>query len=145
MKLDALLAEFEGALPDEALELLIELGDKLPRVSPARAAGQLPGECRIPECQTPVYLWIDVVDGRLNLEAAVPEESPTVRGFVSLLVQGLADEPAHEVARLPDDLLPCLGLDSTLGMQRRSGFKGIVARIKRDAARAAQSGTPAAG
>jgi cysteine desulfuration protein SufE len=144
MKLDELLAEFDGALPDEALELLIDLGDALPPVSPQRAAAALPAECRVEECQTAVYLWVDVVEGRLWLEAVVPEQSPTVRGFVSLLVQGLTDEPAELAAGIPDDLLPRLGLDSTLGMQRRAGFRGILARIKREAARGVATGREAA-
>ena len=130
MKLHEYLADFEGAEPEEALEMLIEFSDRLPPLSAGRAAGQMPASCRIQECQTPVYLWIDREGEQVRLEAAVPEQSPTVRGFVALLVEGLAGASPAEIAALPDDFLPLLGLASTLGMTRHKGFRGIVARIK---------------
>jgi cysteine desulfuration protein SufE len=134
LKLFDYLAEFEGADPEEALEILIEFSDRLPAVSAARAQEGTPARCRIEECQTPVFLWVDFDGGTLRLEAAVTEKSPTVRGFVALLVEGLSGAKAAEVAGLPDDFLPLLGLESTLGMTRRRGFRGIVSRIKRAAA-----------
>ena len=134
MKLHEFLADFQGAQPEDALEMLMEFGDRLPAPSAERAAAGRPPQCRIQECQTPVYLWADVVDGKLRLEAVVPEESPTVRGFVALLVEGLSGASPAEVAGLPDDFLPLLGLTSTLGMTRQKGFRGIVQRIKREAA-----------
>jgi cysteine desulfuration protein SufE len=134
LKLHEFLADFEGADPEEALEMLMEFGDKLPALSAGRAAEGTPLRCRIQECQTPVYLWVDVVDGTLRLEAVVPEESPTVRGFVALLVEGMRGAAPADAEALPDDLLPLLGLSATLGMTRHRGFRGIVARIKREAA-----------
>ncbi len=135
MKLPELLADFEGADPEESLEMLMDYGNRLPPLSPARAGlGELAQECRIQECQTAVYLWVDVQDGKVQLEALVPEKSPTVRGFVALLVEGLSGATPAEVAQLPDDFLPILGLSATLGMTRQRGFRGIVARIKRETA-----------
>jgi cysteine desulfuration protein SufE len=134
LKLDELLADFAGADPEEALEMLMEFGDQLPDLSPARLAEGTPSRCRIQECQTPVYLWVDIVDGKLRLEAEVPEQSPTVRGFVGLLVTGLSGASPTDVLELPDDFLPLLGLSATLGMTRQKGFRGIVTRIKREAA-----------
>ncbi len=134
MRIQELLADFEGADPEEALDMLMEFGDELPALSAARAVEGTPPRCRIHECQTPVFLWVDIVDGQMRLEAAVPEESPTVRGFVGLLVTGINGASPAEVAELPDDFLPVLGLSATLGMTRRKGFRGIVMRIKREAA-----------
>lgn len=132
MKLDELLMEFEGVDPEDALEMLIDFSDSLPAVSAGRAGSALQG-CRVQECQTPVDLWVDVIDGKVHLEAYVPEKSPTVRGFVSMLIEGLADSTPDEIRRLPDDLLPRLGLAETLGMTRQRGFRGIIAFIKREA------------
>ncbi|MGE5191260.1 MAG: SufE family protein [Deltaproteobacteria bacterium] len=134
MKLYEFLADFKGADPEEALEILMEFGDKLPALSDGRVVEGTPPQCRIRECQTPVYLWVDVVDGRMRLEAVVAEESPTVRGFVGLLVEGLSGASPADVAKLPEDFLPLLGLSATLGMTRQKGFRGIVTRIKREAA-----------
>lgn len=131
MRLDELLSDFADVDPEEALEQLIELAEKLPPLSSGRAAASVPSECRVLECQTPVDLWVDVKDGKVSLEAFVPEKSPTVRGFVALLIEGLSDATPEEILRLPDDLLPQLGLAETLGMTRQRGFRGIIARIKR--------------
>jgi cysteine desulfuration protein SufE len=68
----------------------------------------------------------------VQIEASVPEKSPTVRGFVALLVEGLSGAQPAEVADMADDLLPRLGLTATLGMTRSQGFRGIVKRIKRE-------------
>src|SRR5207245_2688305 len=82
LKLHDFLAEFKDAEPVEALEMLVDFSEKLPPLSPGRAVEGEPPHCRIQECQTPVYLWFDVEEGRIRLEAMVPEKSPTVRGFV---------------------------------------------------------------
>lgn len=131
MKLDELLAEFSGLDPEDALEMLMEFSEKLPAVSPGRNSVAPPADCRIHECQTPVFLWVDTPGGRVHVEAVVPEQSPTVRGFVALLAEGLEGATTEDVLGLPDDLLPALGLSETLGMTRRRGFRGILARIKR--------------
>jgi cysteine desulfuration protein SufE len=138
LKLPEFLADFADADPEEALEMLIETSERLPPLSPGRAAEGEPVSCRVQECQTPVYLWVDVVGGKVHLEAAVPEQSPTVRGFVALLVEGLEGGSPAEIEELPDDFLPLLGLSATLGMTRRRGFRGIISRIKRKVAEGAE-------
>lgn len=132
MKLPELIADFADLDDEEKLELLVELSDDLPAPSAGHSAGQQSETCRVQECQTPVYLWVDVVDGRVRLEADVPKKSPTVRGLVALMVTGLADASPEEVAGIPDDMVGHLGLQKALGMQRQQGFRGVVARIKRD-------------
>lgn len=139
MKLEESLAEFADVEPEEALEMLMEFGEQLPPLSPDRDAEQLPATCLVRECQTPVYLWVDVINGHMRLEAFVTEKSPTVRGLVALLVDGLQGATPHEVLNLPDNLLPQLGLQETLGMTRQRGLAGVIARIKR-VAREASTG-----
>src|SRR5262245_26099900 len=112
----------------------IDFSEQLPPLSAGRIREGQPARCRIQECQTPVYLWVDVTDGHVRLEAAVPDKSPTVRGFVALLVEGISGASPAEVEALPDDFLPLLGLSETLGMTRQKGFRGIVKRIKREVA-----------
>jgi cysteine desulfuration protein SufE len=134
LKLPELLADFADADPEEALEILIETAERLPPLSSGRAAQGQPSSCRVQECQTAVYLWVDADGGRVHLEAAVPEQSPTVRGFVALLVEGLEGGTPAEIEALPDDFLPLLGLSATLGMTRSRGFRGIISKIKREVA-----------
>lgn len=137
MKLPELLAEFDDVDPEDALEILMEFAERLPPATPGREAIPENAGCRIQECQTPVYLWVDVNAGTVHLEAIVPEKSPTVRGFVSLLVEGLEGASIAEIAQIPDDFLPLFGLEETLGMTRQRGFRGVVARIKREVAQKA--------
>ena len=112
--------------------MLIDFARTLPQ--PTGKHGLIAGNesCRVQECQTPVYLWVGVEDGKTAIEADVPEKSPTVRGLVSVIVEGIAGSNPQEVLDLPDDLLPILGLQEALGMQRQQGVRGMVARIKRD-------------
>ena len=132
MKLPELIADFDDLDDEEKLEMLVELSDELPTPSAGHSAGQQSESCRVQECQTPVYLWVDVVDGRVRLEADVPKKSPTVRGLVTLMIQGLNDSSPEDVAGIPDDMVGHLGLQKALGMQRQQGFRGVVARIKRE-------------
>ncbi|MGE3618462.1 MAG: SufE family protein, partial [Gemmatimonadales bacterium] len=69
-----------------------------------------------------------------RLAADVPRESPTVRGFVALLVEALDGQPAAAAAALPVDLLHLLRLDEALGMMRTQGLSAIVQRVRRTAA-----------
>ncbi len=90
------------------------------------------------ECQTPVFLWIEVdAEGKIVIQADVPRESPTVRGFVSLLQNRLSQATPDDVAAIPNDLLDLLGLTETLGMMRTQGLTAILQRVKRAVAAAA--------
>ena len=130
MKLESLFTEFDGLEPRERLELLIEFSDTLPELSDQRAAQPPPPQCRVAECQTAVDLWVDVVDGRVRIEATVPRQSPIVRGLVALLIDGINDAAIDDVLQMTDDLLNPLGLTETLGMTRQRGTRGLVAAIK---------------
>ncbi len=134
MKLDELLDEFRDLDAQESLETLIEFSRDLPDLSTERAKQREDSRRLVKECQTPVYLWVDLENGQLQLEAYVTERSPTVRGFVALLVVGLQGATTEQVSALPEDILSRLGLEETLGMTRRRGFSGLLRRIKRETA-----------
>jgi len=151
---DELTAELSQCDPEEALELLIDWGRQLPPLSPARAALPLSDDCRVRECQTAVHLWVGLTPAgaedeggarRVELEATVPEKSPTVRGLVALIVLGLTGEPVARVLATPVDLLATLGLDKVLGMQRRQGVQGVMQRIHSEVRRLLAEATPASG
>lgn len=134
-KLDRYIARFKAADRATRLEALLDFARKLPPLPPEREREK--ESHRVPECQTPVFLWVEVEAGRVRISADVPRESPTVRGFVSLLIHGLEDATPAEVAAVPDDLLHSFGLDETLGMLRMHGLTAIVQRVKRAVAAAA--------
>lgn len=131
MKLNDLIDELSELEPEEKLEWLVEFADQLPELSAARLGQPFPDLCLVRECQTPVHLWVESMEGRVHLEADVPRKSPTVRGLVALLVVGLDGEPISEALALPDDLVLHWKLGDVLGMTRQQGFRGVVARLKR--------------
>ena len=138
--LDTIIARFQAADRNTRLETLLDYSRKLPPLPPELESLKARGVNRVPECQTPVYLWVGLEAGKVRLHADVPRESPTVRGFIALLVKALDGGPAADVARVPDDLLDQLALSETLGMTRTQGLGAILSRVKRSVAAAAASG-----
>ena len=126
------LADYAEELADlddrEKLEFLVDL----PPLSAARAAEPFPSQCRVQECQTAVHLWVDVEGDTVRVEADVPRNSPTVRGLVALVIDVVSGLSPVEILRLPEDLLPGLGLQAALGMTRQQGLRGVMSRIQRE-------------
>src|SRR5690606_32957975 len=97
-------------LPEaERLQLLLEFSNELPEVS--EEVANHPEMCeRVAECQSPVYIYVEVSDGVVTMHATAPPEAPTTRGFASILVQGLTGLTADEVLAVPDDYPQSIGL-----------------------------------
>jgi cysteine desulfuration protein SufE len=129
--LETLIPRFKSADRTTRLEALLDYSKKLAPLPPRYATEEARGDHLVPECQTPVFLWVEIEEGRVHIHADVPPESPTVRGFISLLARSLDGVPRSEVAKVPDDLLDQLGLSETLGMTRTQGLTAILYRIKR--------------
>jgi len=125
------IARMSAADRSTRLETLLDLAARLPPLPPELQHESGREARRVPECQTAVYLWAEVRNGAVRLAAEVPRESPTVRGFVSLLVDALDGRSPAEVSAVPDDLLHALRLDDALGMTRTQGLTAIVRRVKR--------------
>jgi cysteine desulfuration protein SufE len=132
--LDTLIPRFKAADRSTRLETLLDYSRKLPPLPDRLEAEKDRGDHRVHECQTPVFLWVELEDGKVHIHADVPRESPTVRGFISLLARTLEGAAPEDVAKVPDDLLDQLGLSETLGMTRTQGLTAILQRIKRSVA-----------
>jgi cysteine desulfuration protein SufE len=141
--LATVIPRFRNADRQTRLETLLDYARRLPPLPERLVAEKALGRNLVHECQTPVFLWTEVTDDKVHIHADVPPESPTVRGFVSLLARSLDGIPPAEVARVPEDLLEQLGLTETLGMTRTQGLTAILARVKRAAASAAAAGAAA--
>jgi len=133
--LNEIIATFQGADPELRLELLLDYAKSLPGL-PARLreAGTL-AAARVPECQTPVFLFVEAEGDKVRLCAEVAEEAPTVRGFVSILVRAFDGARLADLAEAPADLLQQLKLDHVIRMTREVGLSAILYRLKREAAR----------
>src|SRR5262245_12776311 len=128
-KLDDLVDELKEADRQERIELLIDLAKSLPSL-PARLAQYKDEAHRVPECMSPVFLFVEWSGDRVHLHADAPIEAPTVRGFVALLVEGLDGATVEEILSVPTDLIERSGMQEILGMQRVSGLHGVLRRLK---------------
>jgi cysteine desulfuration protein SufE len=129
-----ILSRFQAADRQTRLELLLDYASRLPELPAHLRAARDAGQNRVPECQSPVFLFLERENGGLVLQADAPREAPTVRGFVSLLARAIHGATPAEVTEVPSDLLDQLGLTEALGMTRMHGLAAIVARVKRMAA-----------
>ena len=129
-KLEEIIGQFQQADYQETLELLLDYAESLPPV-PERFSDELDKESkRVPECETPVYVWVDVKDNAVTIHADVAPESPTVRGLVSILVTAFDGSTPQAVESAPADLLTKLGLAQKLGTRRMYGLGAVYHKIK---------------
>jgi cysteine desulfuration protein SufE len=114
----------------DRLQLLLEFSNELPEL-PERYRDHPDLLEKVEECQSPVYIFVEVVDGRVHLHATAPAESPTTRGFASILVQGLDGLTVDEVLDVPGDYPQSLGLAEAVSPLRVRGMTGMLGRVKR--------------
>ncbi len=115
---------------DERLQLLLEFSNELPEVSEEVANHPEMYE-RVAECQSPVYIYVEVHDDVVTMHATAPPEAPTTRGFASILVQGITGLTADEVLAIPDDFPQSIGLTRAVSPLRIGGMTGMLMRVKR--------------
>ncbi|MGN6128365.1 MAG: SufE family protein [Humibacter sp.] len=116
-------------VPDR-LQLLLEFSNELPEL-PERYRDHPDLFERVIECQSPVFIFVEVDDDDIvHLHATAPRESPTTRGFASILAQGLAGLTADEVLAVPDDYPQELGLTQAVSPLRVRGMTALLGRTK---------------
>jgi len=120
----------------DRLQLLLEFSNELPEL-PERFRDHPELLERVEECQSPVFIVVEVSDQRVAVHATAPEEAPTTRGFASILAQGLSGLTVEEVLATPGDFAFELGLTRAVSPLRLSGMTGMLARIKRQVREAA--------
>ena len=122
--------EFLELTEPERLQLLLEYSQELPPI-PAEYEGH-PELCeRVVECQSPVYIVLDIADDIVAMHATAPPEAPTTRGFASILAQGITGLTADEVLAIPADFPQSIGLTRVVSPLRISGMTGMLMRAKR--------------
>jgi cysteine desulfuration protein SufE len=126
-----IIEDFQSVSERDRLQLLLDFSRELPPLPPELAAHRDAME-PVPECQSPVFLLVDVdSEGRVQLWFDAPAESPTTRGFASILHEGLAGLTVPAVLALPDDVPERLGIGAAVSPLRLRGMAGMLARIKR--------------
>jgi cysteine desulfuration protein SufE len=134
--LDAIVTDLKGSDRQERIDILLDFAKSLPPL-PERLIAHKDASHRVEECQSPVYLFVELDDGRVSLNADAPIEAPTVRGFVSLLLEGLNGTTVEEILKVPFDLVDQCGLGEILGMLRVRGLSGVLRRLKAEVTRVA--------
>jgi len=126
------IAEDFGAVPDtERLQLLLEFSEELPPL-PDRYAEHRDLLEQVPECQTPLFLAVEVDDdGTVHLFFDAPPEAPTTRGFAGILHAGLDGLSADEILATPGEFSSQLRLQDLVSPLRLRGMAAMLARIKR--------------
>ncbi|MDO5744265.1 MAG: SufE family protein [Micrococcaceae bacterium] len=128
-----IVEDFQSVTEPERLEMLLDFSDELPEL-PARFADHPDLLEQVVECQTPLFLTIEVEpagEHKVSLFFSAPPEAPTTRGFASVLHEGLDGLPAAQVLAVPDDMPNQLGLTRALTPLRLRGMSAMLGRIKR--------------
>ena len=133
-QLAEIVEDFQALGERDRLQLLLEFSQELPAL-PERYDGHPDAMEPVPECQSPVFLAVEVddaaADRTVHVFFSAPPEAPTTRGFASILRAGLDGLPAAQVLAIPDDVSYRLGLTDAVSPLRLRGMAGMLARIKR--------------
>lgn len=129
--IDALIDDFTSLPVKERLTLLLEFSDNLPAL-PERYAEHPDLLERVEECQSPIYLFVELNEDKLvHLFFSAPPEAPTTRGFASVLHEALDGMPAAAVLEVDASFADRLGLTEAVSPLRMNGMRAMLARIKR--------------
>jgi cysteine desulfuration protein SufE len=130
-RLAEIVDDFNSLAGQERLQLLLEFSDDLPAL-PERYAGHRDLLEQVPECQSPLFLAVEVApDDTVHLFFDAPPEAPTTRGFAGILQAGLDGLGADEVLATPGEFTSQLGLTDLVSPLRLRGMAAMLARIKR--------------
>ena len=131
-RLEEIVSDFELCEGREKLEMLLDYARSFPAF-PAHL--QRPDEMEeVPECMTPVQMASEIKNGGIDYYFVVPEESPTVRGYAALMMEGVNGSTPEHILAIPADFYLRMGLQHVLTAQRLNGMAAILAHVKRRAA-----------
>lgn len=128
--LQAIIEDFRAAPPRDRMEYLIEYALSLPPL-PDRYQAQRDSLEQVHECQTPVFLATEINDNAVYFYLDIPPESPTVRGYAAILVEGLNGTTPDAVLATPEDVYMLLGLHEVITPQRVRGLHALLGYMKK--------------
>ena len=123
-------SDFSALEGNDKLELLIEISEQLPAL-PERYADQPELLERVEECQSPVYLFVEIDNGVVEIFLTAPREAPTTRAFAGILHASLSGQTVDTVLNFDDNYPSMLGITELVSPLRMRGIRGMLARIKR--------------
>ena len=118
-RLQEIVDDFNAMAGKDRLQLLLEFSQELPAL-PGRYAEDHGLLERVPECQSPLFLAVEVEpDATVHLFFEAPPEAPTTRGFAGILHAGLDGLDADEVLATPGEFSSRLGLQDLVSRAGR--------------------------
>lgn len=130
-KLAEISDDFLSLGDNDRVQLLLEFALELPEL-PERYRDHPELFERVEECQSPVYIFVEVDKADVvSVYATAPEQAPTTRGFAAILAAGLSGLTAQDVLSVSDDFPNMLGLAKIISPLRLRGMAGMLRRIKR--------------
>lgn len=127
---ESLIEDFLAIGVKDRLNLLLEFSENLPAL-PERYVDHPDLLERVEECQSPIFLFVEVSQGLVHLFFSAPPEAPTTRGFASILHSVIDGLTIQEVLDFDDDFPSKIGLTEAVSPLRIRGMRGMLARIKR--------------
>jgi cysteine desulfuration protein SufE len=126
-----IIEAFQEVPQNVKLELLLEYSEALP-VLPERYQDHPELLERVEECQSPVYLFVEVdAEKTVHIFLTAPDEAPTTKGFASILQLALDQEKAETVLSFDESFVDGLGITDLVSPLRIRGLQGMLLRIKR--------------
>jgi cysteine desulfuration protein SufE len=129
-RLQRIVDLFRSAPPDLRVQALLDYSQRVPPL-PAELDSDRDRLEQVHECVTQFFLATELNDdGTVDIYFDCPPESPTVRGYAGILLEGLGGEPASEILAVPNDFYMDMGLADVVTPQRLRGMGAIISRLK---------------
>ena len=125
-----IVEDFQDLPDDLLLEMLVVRGSELPAL---KSDEKIPGHL-VPGCTSVVYVVSDFTDGKLEFRGEA--DSLIVRGYVSILVEGLSGLPVDDVVNAESwmpDFIKSARLNVSLTPSRSNAFFNIFTFMRRQA------------
>ena len=129
-RLEEIIEDFGYCEGEEKIEYLLEFADSLPEL-PSWLEGKQHEMDQVHECITPIFIYAEKqADNTFIYHFDVPKESPTVRGYASIMKEGFDGTTVAEITAVPHEFYLQLGLQSVITGQRLNGISAILAHMK---------------
>ena len=129
-KLQKIVDRFSAAPRELRAQALLRYAKQVPPLPSAYA--DAPDRLqRVHECQSPFFLATEVDEGgAVHLFFDCPPETPTVRGFAGILMEGLEGEHYSTVLEVPPAFYTTMGLGDVVSPLRLRGMGAILQAIQ---------------
>ena len=128
--LELIIEDFDFLEGQEKLMHLLELSERLPDL-PDRLLSVRDQFEQVHECMSPVFIYAEMDEEKIEYHFDIPREAPTVRGFGMILKEGLTGLTPAEVLSVHPEFYLQIGLKEVISGQRLNGMGAILRYMKR--------------